>query len=191
VHNVLGCVCIFSIRLRPEASAIFRVGRNIEPSPTLIVSHIANPRSLFIDANQLRVQLFFFHSLVNQIGFSNQGKLTRTKTLLPGKVCYANILVRNRSASQTKLRPRIAQQCERSCEQRRRRSTSQVLTGERGLPTCIFLALTWPLDVDHCYQDRKSVYDATRTWNFAGSFELALSMVERVSICPRQFDIGL
>jgi hypothetical protein len=35
--------------------------------------------------------------------------------LLRGKVCYANILVRNRSASQTKLRPRIAQQCERSC----------------------------------------------------------------------------
>jgi len=186
VHNVLGCVCIFSIRLRPEASAIFRVGRNIEPSPTLIVSHIANPRSLFIDANQLRVQLFFFHSLVNQIGFSNQGKLTRTKTLLPGKVCYANILVRNRSASQTKLRPRIAQQCERSCEQRRRRSTSQVLTGERGLPTCISSRqngrLMWII---------ATVYNATRTWNFAGSFELALSMVERVSICPRQFDIGL
>jgi len=58
-------------------------------------------------------------------------------------------------------------------------------------PNVHFLASKWPLDVDHCYQDRKSVYDATRTWNFAGSFELALSMVERVSICPRQFDIGL
>src|SRR6516164_9214263 len=87
-------------------------------------SHIADPRPLFVDANQLRVRLFLFHFLGKQIGVSNQRLIDATKPCPAGRFASRTSWSETGSASQTKPRPRIAQQCKRSRDQRRRRNHS-------------------------------------------------------------------